>query len=334
MVVAYEPETANVLDTTEKAQRLLEIIGSPALGITFDPANFFYPRDLPRMREVLEEGFRRLGQRIALAHAKDVVPPPDGASHSRYAPAGQGRLDYATYLRLLQESGYANGLILHSLSEREIPGCIAHIRAHAPAGPPGARACNRRRNGRRPPFRSRSGEAHRRLDVRGGGTVARSPAGAAGALHHHRRRRRRRGAGERPRGGTMTTLSRQETEIVQTDKAAAPIGPYSQAVVANGFVFVAGEKGLDPATGKIVPGGIAAETRQTLTNIKHILEAAGSSFDRCVQAFVYLTDISEFAAMNEVYAEFFRIKPPGRTTVAVSALPAGARVEITVTALA
>jgi 2-iminobutanoate/2-iminopropanoate deaminase len=132
----------------------------------------------------------------------------------------------------------------------------------------------------------------------------------------------------------MTTLSRQETEIVQTDKAAAPIGPYSQAVVANGFVFVAGEKGLDPATGKIVPGGIAAETRQTLTNIKHILEAAGSSFDRCVQSFVYLTDISEFAAMNEVYAEFFRIKPPGRTTVAVSALPAGARVEITVTALA
>jgi sugar phosphate isomerase/epimerase len=134
VVVAYEPETANVLDTTEKAQRLLELIGSPALGITFDPANFFYPQDLPRMREVLEEGFRRLGPRIALAHAKDVVPPPDGASHCRYAPAGQGRLDYATYLRLLQESGYDNGLIMHSLSEREIPGCVAHIRAHAPAG--------------------------------------------------------------------------------------------------------------------------------------------------------------------------------------------------------
>jgi sugar phosphate isomerase/epimerase len=132
VVVAFEPETANVLDSTEKAQRLLEIIGSPALGITFDPANFFYPRDLPRMQEVLEEGFRRLGQHIALAHAKDVVPPPDGASHCRYAPAGQGRLDYATYLRLLQESGYDNGLILHSLSERELPGCIAHIRAHAP----------------------------------------------------------------------------------------------------------------------------------------------------------------------------------------------------------
>ena len=124
------------------------------------------------------------------------------------------------------------------------------------------------------------------------------------------------------------------TEVIQTDRAAAPIGPYSQAIRAGGFVFVAGEKGIDPRTGKIVPGGIAAETRQTLTNIQHILEAAGSSFDRAVQTFVYLVDIGEFAAMNEVYAEFFRVKPPGRTTVAVSALPAGARVEITVTALA
>jgi len=133
---------------------------------------------------------------------------------------------------------------------------------------------------------------------------------------------------------TQLTQTRHETQVVQTDKAAAPIGPYSQAIVANGFVFVAGEKGLDPATGKIVAGGIAAETRQTLTNIQHILEAAGSSFDRAVQTFVYLVDVDDFAAMNKVYAEFFRIKPPGRTTVAVSALPAGARVEITVTALA
>ncbi len=133
---------------------------------------------------------------------------------------------------------------------------------------------------------------------------------------------------------TQLTETRNETQVVQTDQAAAPIGPYSQAIVANGFVFVAGEKGIDPATGKIVPGGIAAETRQTLTNIQHILAAAGSSFDRAVQTFVYLIDIGDFAAMNEVYAEFFRIRPPGRTTVAVSALPAGARVEITVTALA
>src|SRR5947199_31675 len=85
-----------------------------------------------------------------------------------------------------------------------------------------------------------------------------------------------------------------------TDKAAAPIGPYSQGIRANGFVYVAGEKGIDPRTGKIVEGGIAAETRQTLENIKNILEAAGSGFDRAVQSFVYMTDISEFAKMNEV----------------------------------
>lgn len=125
----------------------------------------------------------------------------------------------------------------------------------------------------------------------------------------------------------------QGTEVVTTDKAARPIGPYSQAIKANGFVFVAGEKGIDPRTNRIVPGGIAAETRQTLENVKVILEAAGSSFDLAVATTVYLVDIADFAAMNEVYAEYFQVNPPGRTTVAVSALPAGARVEITVTAL-
>ena len=124
------------------------------------------------------------------------------------------------------------------------------------------------------------------------------------------------------------------TEVVETEKAAKPIGPYSQAIKANGFVFVAGEKGIDPKTNQIVPGGIAAETRQTLENIKAILEAAGSGFDRAVQSFVYLTDIGEFGEMNKVYAEYFKVNPPGRTTVGVTALPAGARVEITVTALA
>jgi 2-iminobutanoate/2-iminopropanoate deaminase len=123
------------------------------------------------------------------------------------------------------------------------------------------------------------------------------------------------------------------TEVVMTEKAARPIGPYSQAIKANGFVFVAGEKGIDPRTNQIVPGGIEAETRQTLENVRVILEEAGSSFDRAVQSFVYLVDINDFAAMNAVYAEYFRANPPGRTTVAVSALPAGARVEITITAL-
>ncbi len=127
---------------------------------------------------------------------------------------------------------------------------------------------------------------------------------------------------------------RSRTEVIKTAKAAAPIGPYSQAIRAGGFVFVAGEKGIDPTSGKIVAGGIAAETRQTLENIKAILTEAGTSMDRSVQSVVYLTDISEFGEMNKVYAEFFTVNPPGRTTVGVSALPAGARVEITVTALA
>jgi 2-iminobutanoate/2-iminopropanoate deaminase len=126
----------------------------------------------------------------------------------------------------------------------------------------------------------------------------------------------------------------QGTEVIKTDQAAAPIGPYSQAIKAGGFVFVAGEKGIDPKTGKMVSGGVAAETRQTLQNIKVILEAAGTSLDRAVSSFVYLTRIENFAAMNEVYAEYFVKNPPGRTTVAVSALPAGALVEIQVTALA
>ena len=130
------------------------------------------------------------------------------------------------------------------------------------------------------------------------------------------------------------TRTRPATEVIQTAKAAAPIGPYSQAIRANGFVFVAGEKGIDAKTGKIVSGGIAAETRQTLENIKAILEEAGTGFDRAVQSFVYMTDIGEFAEMNKVYAEYFTVNPPGRTTVGVTALPAGARVEITVTAVA
>ena len=116
------------------------------------------------------------------------------------------------------------------------------------------------------------------------------------------------------------TSTRAQTEVVQTDRAAAPIGPYSQAIRANGFVFVA--------------GGIAAETRQTLENIKAILGEAGSGFDRAVQSFVYMVDLSEFGQMNEVYAEYFTHNPPGRTTVGVTSLPAGARIEITVTALA
>jgi len=121
--------------------------------------------------------------------------------------------------------------------------------------------------------------------------------------------------------------------IIATDKAALPVGPYSQAVQAGDFVFVAGEKGIDPRTNQIVPGGIVAETRQTLENIKAILQAAGLSMDRVVRSVVYMTDIGQFAQMNAVYAEYFTVDPPGRSCVQVAALPAGAHVEIEVTAV-
>ena len=123
-------------------------------------------------------------------------------------------------------------------------------------------------------------------------------------------------------------------EAIQAPGSAAPIGPYSQAIKAAGFVFVAGEKGIDAKTGKIVPGGIEAETRQTLENIKGILEAGGSSLDKAVASFVYMTDLADFSAMNAIYAKYFTATPPGRTTVQVQALPAGAHIEITVFALA
>ena len=124
-----------------------------------------------------------------------------------------------------------------------------------------------------------------------------------------------------------------EKEVITTEKAALPVGPYSQAIRTGEFVFVAGEKGIDPKTGKIVGGGIAAETRQTLENIRAILEAAGATMDHVVRTVVYLTDIDDFAEMNGVYAGYFTTAPPGRTTVQVVALPAGAHLEIEATAV-
>ena len=123
-------------------------------------------------------------------------------------------------------------------------------------------------------------------------------------------------------------------EVIKTDKAGPPVGPYSQGIRAGGFIFVAGEKGMDPVTKQLVAGGIEAETRRTLENIKAILEAAGSNMDWVIQTFVFMTDLSEFSKMNEIYAEHFKKNPPGRTTVEVKSLPAGAHVEITATALA
>jgi 2-iminobutanoate/2-iminopropanoate deaminase len=131
-----------------------------------------------------------------------------------------------------------------------------------------------------------------------------------------------------------TTTGKLTKKVITSDKAALPIGPYSQAIRAGSFIFVAGEKGIDPKTGKIVPGGIAAETRQTLENIQAILAEAGTTLDDAVSATVHMTDLAEFQQMNQVYAEYFRVMPPGRTTVQVPALPAGAHIEITVVAIA
>jgi len=132
----------------------------------------------------------------------------------------------------------------------------------------------------------------------------------------------------------MAKKSKQSIDVIRTDKAGPPVGPYSQAIKAGGFIFVAGEKGMGPVTKQIVPGGIEPETIRTLENIKAILEEAGSGMDRVVSTFVFMTDLNEFSKMNEIYAGYFKDHPPGRTTVEVKSLPAGAHIEITVTALA
>ena len=123
-------------------------------------------------------------------------------------------------------------------------------------------------------------------------------------------------------------------ERIQTDNAPQAIGPYSQAVKANGFVFVSGQIPLDPATMQIVEGGIREQTERVMRNLAAVLEAAGSGLDRAVKTTVYLADMSEFAAMNEVYGGFFGDVPPARATVEVKRLPRDVRVEIDVIALA
>lgn len=123
-------------------------------------------------------------------------------------------------------------------------------------------------------------------------------------------------------------------EKVYTEDAPAAIGPYSQAIKANGFVFVSGQVALDPRTGQLVGEDVKAQTRRVLENIKAILEASGSSLDKVVKATVYLKDLNYFNQMNEIYGEYFKENPPARATVQVSRLPREALVEIDVIALA
>ncbi len=118
-------------------------------------------------------------------------------------------------------------------------------------------------------------------------------------------------------------------QIVRTSDAPGAIGPYSQAVIAeNGMIFTAGQIAIDPATGNIVEGGIQVQTRRVMENLKAILKAAGSGLDNVVKTTVFIKDMNEFAAMNEVYGEYFKENPPARSTVEVARLPKDVRVEI------
>src|SRR5574344_2327915 len=119
---------------------------------------------------------------------------------------------------------------------------------------------------------------------------------------------------------------------IHSEQAPAAIGPYSQAIEVNGFVFASGQIPVDPATGNFVEGGVKEQTRQCLTNTKHVLEAAGTDLSHVVKTTVYLDSMDDFAAMNEVYAEFFAQPYPARSAVAVDKLPKGALVEVEVLA--
>ena len=122
--------------------------------------------------------------------------------------------------------------------------------------------------------------------------------------------------------------------IVSTKNAPAAIGPYSQGIAAGSMVFTSGQLGLDPATGDFAPGGIEAQTRQSLTNVKAVLEAAGSGLDKVVKTTVFLKDMNDFAAMNKVYAEFFSEGGcPARSAVEVARLPKDGLVEIEAVAI-
>ncbi|MEK7679427.1 MAG: RidA family protein [Deltaproteobacteria bacterium] len=122
--------------------------------------------------------------------------------------------------------------------------------------------------------------------------------------------------------------------VVKSQKAPAAVGPYSQAIKARGFIFLSGQIPIDPATGTLIKGGVAAETRQVLRNLEAVLKDAGASLNDVVKTTVYLKDISKFTEMNNVYAEFFTEPYPARATVEVRDLPKGAQVEIDAVAVA
>ncbi len=121
--------------------------------------------------------------------------------------------------------------------------------------------------------------------------------------------------------------------IIETDKAPAPIGPYNQAVVANGVLYVSGQIPLDPANGELISGSIEAETQQVMKNLEAILEAANTNFSEIVKCSIFISDMGQFGKINEVYGSYFGEDAPARETVEVSQLPKGVNVEISCIAL-
>jgi len=124
-----------------------------------------------------------------------------------------------------------------------------------------------------------------------------------------------------------------ERTIIATEEAPGAVGPYSQGIAADGFVFTAGQVPINPASGKVEAETIEDQTRQVLTNVDAVLHAAGSSLDRVVKMTVFMTDLADFQAMNGVYAEFFPSNPPARSAVQVVALPLGVQIEMEAVAL-
>lgn len=123
-------------------------------------------------------------------------------------------------------------------------------------------------------------------------------------------------------------------QIISTDKAPAAIGPYSQGVRAGGFNFFSGQIPIDPATGEVVPGGIAEQAEQVMKNIEALLAATGTGFDSIVKSTIFLQDLADFGVVNGIYGRYFTGAPPARSTVEVSGLPKGVRIEIEVISVA
>lgn len=121
-------------------------------------------------------------------------------------------------------------------------------------------------------------------------------------------------------------------KVIETKQAPAPVGPYSQAVEANGFLFCSGQIAIDPATNQVLQGGIPEQTELVMKNISAVLSEAGMNFSHVIKTTIFLTNMSDFPVVNEIYAKAFKAAPPARSTVAVSGLPKGVQVEIEVIA--